>query len=549
MLRIENPILPGFHPDPSILRVSNNFYIATSTFEWFPGVQIYHSKDLVNWDLVSRPLSRVSQLNLYGIPPSGGVWAPCLTYDSGLFYLIYTNTKVWIGANNEASGFKDTHNYLVTAKNIEGPWSEPVYLNSSGFDPSLFHDNDGRKWLVNMFWDYRVGRNPFAGIVLQEYDQKRKRLIGPVKNIFKGTDIRLTEGPHIYKRNGWYYLLTAEGGTSYEHAVTLARSRNLDGPYEVHPQNPLVTGVKDHASFKKSVQQGKNPMQHLHNGLQKAGHASICPWKDDEWIIAHLCGRPLPGSIYCPLGRETALQKVIWKDDDWLYLASDKPEIHVEFSGQAVEKKNKREFFTDFNEQELAPEFQTLRVPLNNKLSLTERKGYIRLYGGESLISPFYQTLIARRVQDFTFYAETCLEFTPANINTMAGLILRYDDNNQYYLRMSKNDEEKNSLGILVYDRRNFTMPVLPEIEVNTDKVYLAVQMIYEKIRFHYSVDKENWKAIGPILESKVLSDDYVNPLGFTGMFAGIACQDLNGTNCHADFDYFLYKEEQQFKI
>lgn len=174
MKKIKNPILPGFNPDPSIVRVDDDYYIATSTFEWFPGVQIHHSKDLVHWRLLTHPLTRISQLDLKGNISSCGVWAPCLSYSDGLFYLIYTNTR------NYHSNFKDCHNYLTTARDIMGPWSEPVYLNSSGFDPSLFHDNNGRKWLVNMLWDHRKGKNPFAGIVLQEYDPKQEKLIGAV---------------------------------------------------------------------------------------------------------------------------------------------------------------------------------------------------------------------------------------------------------------------------------------------------------------------------------------------------------------------------------
>jgi xylan 1,4-beta-xylosidase len=204
MDQIVNPILPGFNPDPSICRKGDDYYIATSTFEWFPGVQIHHSKDLMHWQLLTRPLVRTSQLDMVGNPNSGGIWAPCLTYADGLFWLIYTDVKSLKGA------FKDTHNYLVTASDINGPWSEPVYLNASGFDPSLFHDDDGRKWLVNMLWDFRPNRNKFAGIVLQEYSVFQKKLIGPIKNIFKGTKIAVTEGPHLYKRNELYYLLTRQ---------------------------------------------------------------------------------------------------------------------------------------------------------------------------------------------------------------------------------------------------------------------------------------------------------------------------------------------------
>jgi len=149
MALIRNPILPGFNPDPSILRVGDDYYIATSTFEWFPGVQIHHSKDLANWELVTRPLNRKAQLDMRGDPDSCGVWAPCLTHDGEKFWLVYTDVK------RKDGSFKDAHNYIVTADKIEGPWSDPVYVNSSGFDPSLFHDDDGKKYFVNMSWDHR----------------------------------------------------------------------------------------------------------------------------------------------------------------------------------------------------------------------------------------------------------------------------------------------------------------------------------------------------------------------------------------------------------
>ena len=221
---IANPILRGFNPDPSIVRVGDDYYIATSTFEWYPGVQIYHSRDLATWRLLTRPLRRPDQLNMLGDPDSCGVWAPCLTHADGLFHLIYTDVKRY---GRTGASFRDFHNYLVTSPSIEGDWSDPIYLNSSGFDPSLFHDDDGRKYLVNMLWDHRPGANRFGGIVLQEYSPSARALVGERTRIFEGTPIGFTEAPHLYKRGGCYHLLVAEGGTSWGHAVTMARSRVL----------------------------------------------------------------------------------------------------------------------------------------------------------------------------------------------------------------------------------------------------------------------------------------------------------------------------------
>ena len=226
---------------PSIVRVGDDYYIATSTFEWFPGVQIHHSRDLVHWRLLTRPLTRASQLNMLGDPDSCGVWAPYLTYADGLFYLVYTDVKRYgrttVGGASGAS-LRDFHNYLVTSPRIDGDWSDPVHLNSSGFDPSLFHDDDGRKYLLNMLWDHRPGQNRFAGIVLQEYSAAERRLVGERRVIFEGTPLGLTEAPHLYKRDGYYHLLTAEGGTGWGHAVTMARRATLDRALRAASRRP-----------------------------------------------------------------------------------------------------------------------------------------------------------------------------------------------------------------------------------------------------------------------------------------------------------------------
>ena len=247
-LQIQNPILTGFNPDPSICRVGDDYYIATSTFEWFPGVQVHHSRDLANWRLLGRALDRVSQLDMRGCQNSGGIWAPCLTHANGKFWLVYTNVHHHMGGV-----VMDTPNYLVTADNIEGPWSEPVFLNASGFDPSLFHDDDGKKYIMQMQMGEAVTSVRFDGIILQEFDAKKMQLVGEPKKIWPGSAIGITEGPHILKKDGWYYLITAEGGTAMRHAISVCRSKNLLGPYELHPQNPMLTAFqKDHLNLKST---------------------------------------------------------------------------------------------------------------------------------------------------------------------------------------------------------------------------------------------------------------------------------------------------------
>ncbi|HEX2913697.1 MAG TPA: glycoside hydrolase family 43 protein [Chloroflexia bacterium] len=526
MNTIKNPILRGFNPDPSILRVGDDYYIAASTFEWFPGVQIHHSRDLVNWHLLTHPLTRVSQLDLSGNPNSAGVWAPDLSYHDGLFYLIYTNVRSldWI--------YNDTHNYLVTAPDIMGPWSEPIYLNSSGFDPSLFHDDDGRKWLLNMQWDFRPERNTFAGILIQEYSPAEQKLVGPIHNIFKGTSRGLTEGPHLYKRDGYYHLLTAEGGTVYEHAVTMARSKNILGPYEIHPQNPVLTSAANREL-----------------ALQKAGHASLVETQNGEWYMAHLVGRPLKPQWTCNLGRETALQKCYWSEDGWLRLSNGGNEPEVEVQGPDLpaypfEPEPER---YDFDSPELSIHFNSLRVPVDESwASLTERPGYLRLRGRESLSSWQRQSLLARRQQAFRCEAETCLEFDPQSFQQMAGLICLYDTRNYFYLCVSNDEEAGKSLRILDCDRGKYSEPLARPISlVGVDRIYLKVILDYHDLQFYFSSDSQEWHKIGPVFPATRLSDEYCATANgsFTGAFIGMCVQDLSGRQIVADFDYFAYQE------
>jgi len=553
MLIAKNPILKGFNPDPCICKAGNDYFIATSTFEWFPGVQIHHSRDLVNWKLIAHPLNRVSQLNMLGVPDSGGVWAPCLSYSQSIFYLIYTIVL-------NTGRVKDTHNYLVTSTDICGQWSEPVYLNSSGFDPSLFHDNDGKKWLVNMKWDNRIGKSRFAGHLLQEYDPKNKCLVGPVVNIFKGTEIGLSEGPHLYKRNGYYYLMAAEGGTSYNHAVTLTRSRCITGPYEVHPKNPILTS-KD---------------SDIHQLLQKSGHASIVEGLNKEWFMVHLCGRPIPKTDRCILGRETAIQKVEWREDDWLYLVNpsgvlpawevevySEPEAKCSESQctesqclesqctetQCTESINvKTAQYDDFNNHSLDINFQSLRIPAERFMSLTERPGFLRLYGKESLGSKYTQSLIARRQQSFSYCSETCLQFEPETSQQLAGLVCYYNTENYYYLRVSMDEELGGKcIGVLASINNDLSQSMLQNDNIlinNAHSIFLKVEVHYCELKFFYALKEDDWKQIGKGYDASTLSDDAIQgSAAFTGAFVGIACQDLSGKNKHADFDYFSYSE------
>ncbi|MDT0594995.1 glycoside hydrolase family 43 protein [Glaciecola petra] len=539
---IQNPILKGFNPDPSICVVGDDYYIATSTFEWYPGVQIHHSKDLTNWRLISRPLNRAALLDMRGEPDSCGIWAPCLTYSDGLFHLIYTDVKRFDG------NFKDAHNYLTTCETIDGKWSDPIYMNSSGFDPSLFHDDDGKKWFVNMVWDHRHKHNFFGGILLQEYCPVQQKLIGEIKNIFAGSKLACTEAPHLYKRNGYYYLLTAEGGTFYTHAMTMARSKNIDGPYELDPYGYLLT-AKDN--------------QHL--GLQRTGHGDIFETAKGEYYLVHLCGRPLLGERRCPLGRETGLQKTYWTDDNWLRLENAEtdglPKMQVEPPEVPEHPWPQINARNDFDSNNLPIEFQWLRTPYPEKfMSLETRKGYLRLTGLQSIGSLYEQALVARRQQAFVFTAQIAMDFEPNNFQQSAGLTCYYNSYKFHYCYVSIDDEGQRFVDIMscLGNRdQTLTFPlregqldpsktdirfVLPK----TGTVYLKAKVDHHSLIFLFSTDEISWQTLPVHLDYTVISDEAGGGEGtnFTGGFVGMACQDVSGQQLHADFDYFEYIEE-----
>jgi xylan 1,4-beta-xylosidase len=536
-MNIINPILRGFNPDPSIVRVGDDYYIATSTFEWYPGVQIHQSRDLVHWRLLTRPLRRASQLDMRGDPDSCGIWAPCLTFADGLFYLIYTDVKRYgrasIGGMANAS-LRDFHNYLVTAERIDGDWSDPIYLNSSGFDPSLFHDEDGRKYLLNMLWDHRPGQNRFAGIVLQEYSAVEQKLIGQRRLIFRGTPIGFTEAPHLYRRGDNYHLLVAEGGTFWGHAVTMARSRKIDGPYELHPDTYVLT-ARD------------RPDSPLH----RAGHGSLVETQDGQTYMAYLCGRPLPNRGRCMLGRETAIEKMVWSADGWLRTADGQgvPQLSVPAPDLPPHPWAGLQGRDDFDSPELPINFQWLRTPCPQRLwSLTERPGFLRLFGRETVGSPFEQALVARRQQEHCFTASTRMDFQPEHFQQAAGLILYYNATKFHYLFLTEDDAIGRHLRVMsclsdVGD--SFSAPI--PLSAGTGDIELRMDVDYERLMFAYRLPGGRWELLPQVFDASIVSDEAGPPTApsFTGAFAGVCCQDGAGTARPADFDYFEYHDRE----
>ena len=528
---IRNPILKGFNPDPSICRVGPDYFIATSTFEWFPGVQIHHSADLVTWRLVTRPLTRASQLDMRGNPDSGGVWAPCLSHADDRFWLIYTDVKRLDG------NFKDAHNYLVTAPDITGPWSDPVHLNSSGFDPSLFHDEDGRKWFVNMQWRHlsdSVGGAPkhpaFDGILLQEYDPVGRALTGPIRNIFAGSPHGLVEGPHLFRRGNFYYLTVAEGGTGYDHAVTMARAHDIAGPYELHPDTFVMTS-KDAPDA----------------ALQRAGHGQVVETSDGLTYHTHLCSRPLPGLRRGPMGRETGLQKCVWGEDGWLRLAHGGlvPAVEVPAPPGAPEPQPDRAVEHRFDGPALPAEFQWLRTPYPERIfALTGQA--LRLRGRESIGSWFEQALVARRQEHAGYRAETRLRFDPEGYQQAAGLTTYYNRHKFHFLAISQDARLGRVLTIMSclgdWPDSRLTFPLADPVPMPDPEVELAVEVDGAVQRFFWR-GAGAWEPVGPGLDASLISDEAGRGehASFTGAFVGMAAFDTSGRGTSADFFHFHY--------
>ncbi|MDP4097837.1 glycoside hydrolase family 43 protein [Paenibacillus sp. P96] len=519
---IENPILRGFNPDPCIVRANDMYYIVVSSFEWLPGLRVYQSQDLANWEHCTDILT--DQVDLRGNPKNCSIWAPQLSYHDKLFYLVYTDVK------STRRPFKDAHNFLITAQSIEGPWSEPVYLNSSGFDPSLFHDEDGRKWLLNALWDYRIQEsNKSSGIVMQEYDSKQQQLIGEPVKIFDGTWLKKTEAPHIYKQSGYYYLITAEGGTGSGHAVTVARSRELSGPYEVDPRNPMLTS-RDNPELP----------------LQCAGHGSLVQTLSGEWYMAHLCTRPIEGK-YAILGRETALQQVYWDSEGWLRLTAggNTPLLQVPMPDDAglgadTQVRN-RNFVDEFDGTELKKGWNTLRILADESwCSLSARPGYLRITAGESVQSLFRHHLLAIRQTDIRFRAETVLEYHAQSYLQMAGLLLYLNDENYLYACVSRDETLGKVLRMMKCEGDQFTL--LPETVTIEEHVpvHLAVEANEADAQFYYRTGAEedagDWKSLFDQQRISFLSG------GFTGNFVGIGAHDMQQfAGSYADFASFRY--------
>ncbi|MEU9323122.1 family 43 glycosylhydrolase [Streptomyces canus] len=542
MTLLHNPVIRGFAPDPSMVRVGDWYYVATSSFEWFPTIPLHRSRDLAHWEYAGHVEGAVPGDSLAGVPDSGGIWAPSLSWDGERFWVVYSIVR------SVGTPYFDTDTYVATAAfstatEAAGEWTAPRRIASHGFDPALFHDG-GRLWLLNLQNDHRPGGRRFAGIVLTELDRETLAPVGDTHLLLQHE--RLVEGPKLIHKDGWYHLVLAEGGTGFEHGVLVARSREITGPYELDTR-PLLTS-RDDPSLP----------------LQKAGHGELVQLPDGSWVLSHLTARPLntPNGPRCPLGRETAIQAVTWDPEGWPRLRHGGPHpslevdvsTHPRVEGETAVSTHPR------SSKQPAPSagplgwpWSTLRAaPDPSWVDAAARPGWIRLRGRHGPESWWAHSLLAQRITEHRAEAQVTVEARPTTFTQAAGLVLWY--NTESYLALDltwAEPEGEEQRGQQWRDRGGRTVLSLVERDEGSTR-QVAVVDVHMESAFTIGVTVEDGVArfwslgahgvrtpVGPELDFTRLSDDHGSKLRFTGAMAGIHAVDLVGAAFTADFTGF----------
>lgn len=516
----KNPILEGFYPDPSICAVGEDFYLVNSSFAYFPGVPIFHSKDLAHWEQIGNVLDREEQINLHQCGHSAGIFAPTIRYHKGTFYMITTNVS---GGGN----------FIVTASNPAGPWSNPYFLGKAaeGIDPSLFFDDDGTCYYIGQ-------RDNTEGITydgdkeiwVQELDLDTMQLVGESKRVWKSAlyGAVWSEGPHLYKKDGWYYVLIAEGGTGPEHAISVARSRNVYGPYEGNKANPIFT----HRHLGRDY------------GIRYVGHSDIVETTAGDWYIVMLASRPCEG--HSNIGRETFLAKVEW-EYDW-------PVINPGV-GMLTEKvpvnlppfvfPEPEDFFHFYSEK---PDYRLLRLrnPKEEYYSTTERYGFLRLYHSkETLSQKSTPTFVGVRQCHYNYTASTMMEFAPLNESESAGLTIYQND--LYHIKFEVTKVNNQNILQLRFHKKGEDVElgsvVLSEMvdKLQKETIFLKVVNRGQTAWFYYSLNGNDYSLITGDVSVRELSTEVAG--GFVGCTIGMyATSNGAESNNYADFAYLSYK-------
>ena len=521
-----NPILAGFYPDPSICYADNAYYLINSSFSYFPGIPIFRSTDLVNWEQIGHVMDRPEQLSLEGHGISRGLFAPAIEYNNGLFYVICTLV--------DAGG-----NFVVTAENPAGPWSNPIWLPEvSGIDPSLFFDNDGKSYIVynseppnnESFY------NGHRTIKMVEFDAEEKKVLSEPEIIVNGgTDISKKpiwiEGPHIYFENDFYYLMAAEGGTAEGHSEVIFRSKNVDGPFEPYEKNPILT--------QRHFGERSNP-------VTSTGHADLIQDPSGDWWTVFLGCRPYADNHY-NIGRETFMLPVTWTEDQWPVILQANDTVKFSYTSPMNIAKSK-EFFDysrnanfkdEFDASELALHYVFLRSGKGSWLDLQDRPGSLALdVRPETCSEMGNPSFVAHRQHNHNFEVTTSLDFSP-NKNEAAGLVLFQNESHYYFLNktivdgqptVSLDKSEGDSLVNLTAKKIEASQLELKIVEENT------------VFHFYYRIKgNDGWQTLAENVDATYLSTKTAG--GFVGTTIGMyATSNGQPSGNSAWFDYFSYK-------
>ncbi len=523
----QNPVLSGYYPDPSICRAGDDYYIVNSSFAYYPGLPLFHSSDLLNWKQIGYAMNRPEQLNLDGAGVSRGLFAPAITYHNGTFYIVCTEVS-------------KLGNFVITAKDPKGPWSNPVSLPQvNGIDPSIFFDDNGKAYIVfNSIPPNNISSHDgHRTIRMFEFDAVNLKVVGDEKLLINGgTDMAKKpvwiEGPHLIKKEGWYYLICAEGGTGYNHSEVVFRSKSPEGPFVSYEKNPILT--QRHLDPKR-----KNP-------ITTVGHADFVEGKDGKWWGVFLGCRPYKGDFY-NTGRETFMAPVVWKNG-WPEFVLGGDEVKYSYPINAVADP-KREFLNgnylfrdEFTNNILNIRYQFLRTVHTQWYNFTEKPGSLTLkLRPETCSGRDNPSFVAFHQPHIKGYAAASLNFIPKAENEKAGVLAFQNEKNYYYLCKSiKNGKQ------IVELYKGTELLASKEVKGKANKdIFLKIEAKADKYAFYFATKKNQWQILFDNADGKYLSTKSAG--GFVGcMYAMYATSYGNPSDNTASFDWFEIKNNDE---
>lgn len=519
-----NPVIPGFFPDPSVVKVGDDYYCVNSTFEYFPGIIISHSKDLIHWKQIGHVFNKTEDLDLSSYWDGMGIWAPDISYHNGEFYVFYCTVQLKKDRSYNVRG-----NYMVKSKSIMGPWSKPVQLTDNGNDPSHFVDPNGDHYML-----YAAGIPTGNGTKIVKLNKECTKIVEGPFWLETGGKKAAPEGPHLLFKDGYYYLtMAASGGLFNGHHMLVARSKNIYGPYINSPYNPSLTQ--------------KNPQAiNFHQG-----HGKIFKTQNEEWFTMVISQRWLPGILkdkpankgISQLGRETSLIRLEWSNDGWPKDKTGRQAMDIDIKPNLPEFKQQNKVSDEFDGISIGLPWQFRRNPLEKDIGLMEKKGFLRIYTGDfDLDTILGRNVLVQRERWLKYQASLKMNFNP-DTKEQSGITCYYDT--KTFTRLGLQRDSSGKL-VLVLEEMKFGVPSINNIVANIRQTNLYLKVTVDKLKrdFFYSYDNKKWEKAGSILNASYLSDQGTPNWGFMGMMVGIYSFNRGtGKRIAVDFDWFRITE------